>query len=306
MAQVDTKNRTMGASQIELEAVVAVARSGGFRAAARELGMSSSALSHAVAALEARLGVRLLNRTTRSVALSAAGEQFVTEVAPALAAIRAAIEHVDEHRTEPSGILRLNMAPGAARMILAPLVFAYLRRYPRASIELVTEGALVDVVGQGFDAGIRLAEFVPPDMIAVPITRGMCSAVVGSPGYFKSHGRPKAPAELKNHRCIRARMASGVIYRWEFEKRGESVAMDVPGPLILDESDLMLQAALAGEGLAYLADFATAGHVAGGRLERVLEDWLPAYPGLCLYYPSRRHVPAKLRAFIALVREQSG
>ena len=235
MAQVDAKNRTMGASQIELEAVVAVARSGGFRAAARELGMSSSALSHAVAALEARLGVRLLNRTTRSVALSAAGEQFVTEVAPALAAIRAAIEHVDEHRTEPSGILRLNMAPGAARMILAPLVFAYLRRYPRASIELVTEGALVDVVGQGFDAGIRLAEFVPPDMIAVPITRGMCSAVVGSPGYFKSHGRPKAPAELKNHRCIRARMASGVIYRWEFEKRGESVAMDVPGPLILDE-----------------------------------------------------------------------
>jgi DNA-binding transcriptional LysR family regulator len=290
--------------QIELEAVVAVARSGGFRAAARELGMSSSALSHAVAALEARLGVRLFNRTTRSVALSAAGEQFVAEIAPALAAIRTAIERVDEHRAEPSGVLRLNLALGAARMILAPLVFEYMRRHPKVGVDLVTEGALVDVVGQGFDAGVRLAEFVPPDMIAVPINRTLRSVVVGSPGYFNVHGRPKTPTDLTKHRCIRARMASGVIYRWEFEKRGESVALDVPGALTLDESDLMLQAALAGEGLAYLSDFATADHVACGRLERVLEDWSPAYPGLCLYYPSRRNVPAKLKAFIELVREQ--
>ena len=295
----------MKVSLAELEAITAVARHGGFRAAARELGMSSSALSHAVAALEERLSVRIFNRTTRSVALSEAGERFVADVAPALAAIDRAIEDAGMSAGTVSGTLRLNMAPGAARMILAPLVFAYLRRYPKAGIDLVTEGALVDVVGQGFDAGIRLAEFVPPDMIAVPISRLMCSAVVGSPGYFKSHGRPKTPAELKQHRCIRARMASGVIYRWEFEKRGESLALDVPGPLILDESGLMLQAALAGEGLAYLADFTTAGHVSAGRLERVLEDWLPAYPGLCLYYPSRRHVPAKLRAFIELVREQS-
>ena len=294
----------MAASQIELVAVVAVARSGGFRAAARELRMSSSALSHAVAALEARLGVRLFNRTTRSVALSAAGEQFVAEVAPALAAIRTAIERVDEHRAEPSGVLRLNMAPGAARMILAPLVFEYLRRHPKVGVDLVTEGALVDVVGQGFDAGIRLAEFVPPDMIAVAINRTMRSVVVGSPGYFNAHGRPKTPTDLTKHRCIRARMASGAIFRWEFEKRGESVALDVPGVLTLDESDLMLRAALAGEGLAYLADFATADYVAGGRLERVLEDWSPAYPGLRLYYPSARNVPAKLRAFIELIREQ--
>ena len=294
----------MTASQIELEAVVAVARNGGFRPAARELRMSSSALSHAVAALEARLGVRLFNRTTRSVALSAAGEQFVAEIAPALAAIRTAIERVDEHRAEPSGVLRLNLALGAARMILAPLVFEYLRRYPKVAVDLVTEGALVDVVGQGFDAGIRLAEFVPPDMIAVAINRTMRSVVVGSPGYFNAHGRPKTPEDLTKHRCIRARMASGMIYRWEFEKRGESLTVDVPGVLTLDEGDLMLQAALAGEGLTYLSDFATADHVAGGRLEMVLEDWSPAYPGLCLYYPSRRNVPAKLRAFIELVREQ--
>jgi DNA-binding transcriptional LysR family regulator len=293
----------MTASQIELMAVVAVARSGGFRAAARELRMSSSALSHAVAALEARLGVRLFNRTTRSVALSAAGEQFVAEVAPALTAIRTAIERVDEHRAEPSGILRLNMALGAARMILAPLVFEFLRRHPKVGVDLVTEGALVDVVGQGFDAGIRLAEFVPPDMIAVPINRTLRSVVVGSPGYFDGQGRPKTPTDLTKHRCIRARMASGAIYRWEFEKRGESIELDVPGALTLDESDLMLQAALAGEGLAYLSDFATADYVAGGQLERVLEDWSPAYPGLCLYYPSRHNVPPKLRAFIELIRE---
>jgi DNA-binding transcriptional LysR family regulator len=196
------------------------------------------------------------------------------------------------------------MAPGAARMILAPLVFEYLRRHPKVGVDLVTEGALVDVVGQGFDAGIRLAEFVPPDMIAVAINRTMRSVVVGSPGYFNAHGRPKTPTDLTKHRCIRARMASGGIFRWEFEKRGESVALDVPGVLTLDESDLMLRAALAGEGLAYLADFATADYVAGGRLERVLEDWSPAYPGLRLYYPSARNVPAKLRAFIELIREQ--
>ena len=266
--------------------------------------MSSSALSHAVAALEARLGVRLFNRTTRSVALSAAGEQFVAEVAPALAAIRTAIERVDEHRAEPSGVLRLNMALGTARMILAPLVFEYLRRHPKVGVDLVTEGAFVDVVGRGFDAGIRLAEFVPPDMIAVAIYRTVRSIVVGSPGYFNAHGRPKTPTDLTKHRCIRARMASGVIYRWEFEKRGESVALDVPGVLTLDESDLILQAALAGEGLAYLFDFAAADHVAGGRLEEVLEDWLPAHPGLRLYYPSPRNVPAKLKAFIELIREQ--
>jgi DNA-binding transcriptional LysR family regulator len=291
--------------QIELEAVVAVARRGGFRAAARELGITSSALSHAVAALEARLGVRLFNRTTRSVALTAAGEQFVAEVAPALAAIQAAVERVDEHRTEPSGTLRLNLALGAARMILEPLVLEYMRRYPKVRVELVTEGALVDVIGKGFDAGVRLAEVVPPDMIAVPINQTMRALVVGAPAYFAEREPPKTPVDLMAHRCIRARMASGTIYRWEFERRGESVEIDVPGQLTLDESDLMLMAALAGEGLAYLADYAVAPELARGRLVAVLEDWTPAYPGLRLYYPTRRHTPAKLRAFIDLVKERA-
>jgi DNA-binding transcriptional LysR family regulator len=295
----------MRASQLELEAVVAVARNGGFRAAARELEMSSSALSHAVAALEVRLGVRLFNRTTRSVALSAEGEQFVAEVAPALAAIRAAMERIDERRAEPAGVLRLNLTLGAARMILAPLVFEYMRRYPQVAVDMVTEEAMVDIVGQGFDAGIRLEEFVPPDMIAVPVTRPMRLIVVGAPAYFAERKPPKVPTELTQHRCIRRRTGNGTIYRWEFEKHGEAVAIDVPGQLTLDEGDLMLQAALAGEGLAYLSDVAAADSINAGLLLPVLEDWSPGYPGLCPYYPSRRNIPARLRAFIDLVRQMT-
>jgi DNA-binding transcriptional LysR family regulator len=305
VAQVDAKNRAMRASQLELEAVVAVARHGGFRVAARELDMSSSALSHAVAALEARLGVRLFNRTTRSVALSSEGEQFVEEVAPALAAIRTAMERLDEHRAEPVGTLRLNLPLGAGRMILSPLIYEYMRRYPRVTVDMVTEGAMVDIVGQGFDAGVRLEEFVPPDMIAVPITRPIRSIVVGSPAYFAGRKRPRTPADLAEHHCIRRRTGSGTIYRWEFEKRGEAVAIDVPGQLTLDDSDLMLLAALAGEGLAFVSDIAAAKSIEAGLLLPVLEDWSPEYPGLCLYYPSRRNIPARLRAFIDLIRQQA-
>ena len=294
----------MKPSQVELEAVVAVARLGGFRAAARDLGMSSSALSHAIGALESRLGVRLFNRTTRSVALSAAGEQFVAEIAPALAAIQSAVERVDEHRTEPSGILRLNMAPGAARMLLEPLVLDYLRRFPKAGIEIATDNALVDVIGRGFDAGIRPTDLVPPDMIAVPITKQMRFLVVGSAEYFARHPPPRTPAELADHQCIRARMRSGTVYRWEFERHGEAVEIDVPGALTLDEGDLMLQAALAGWGLTYLPDHTSRPHIEAGRLIPVLEDWTPTAEGISLYYPSRRYVPAKLRAFIALIRER--
>jgi DNA-binding transcriptional LysR family regulator len=295
----------MRASQLELDAVVAVARHGGFRVAARELDMSSSALSHAVAALEARLGVRLFNRTTRSVALSAEGEQFVGEIAPALAAIRTAMERIDEHRAEPAGNLRLNLPLGAGRMVLSPLISEYMRRYPRVAVDMVTEGAMVDIVGQGFDAGVRLDEFVPPDMIAVPITRPVRSIVVGSPAYFAGRKLPRTPADLAEHRCIRRRTGRGTIYRWEFEKRGEAIAIDVPGQLTLDDSDLMLVAALAGEGLAFLSDIAAAKSIEAGLLLPVLEDWSPEYPGLCLYYPSRRNIPARLRAFIDLIRQQA-
>jgi DNA-binding transcriptional LysR family regulator len=288
---------------IELEAVAAVARTGGFRAAARELGISSSALSHAIAGLEARLGVRLFNRTTRSVALSRAGEQFVAEIAPALAAIETAVENAGEKRAEPAGLLSLNCALGAARMLLAPLILEYSRRYPKVEVEIVTEGALVDIIGKGFDAGIRLAEAVPPDMIAIPIMPQLRSVVVGAPGYFAGRDLPRSPADLAEHRCIRARMASGRLYRWEFQRGKDSIVVDAPGTLTLDESGLMLEAALAGAGLAYLTEQAVAGYIAAGRLVTVLEDWTPSYPGLCLYFAGRHHMPARLRAMIELIRE---
>jgi len=290
------------ASLAELDAVVAVSRRGNFRAAALELGMSSSALSHAVAGLEARLGVRLFNRTTRSVSLSAAGEQFVAQVAPALLEIRGAMDAVNVHRDTPAGTLRINTSVGAARMILTPLILEYLRRYPEMKVDLVTEGRLIDIVVDGYDAGIRIQEAVPRDMIAIPIGGPVRSIVVGSPAYFEGRTRPQTPGDLMGHQCIRARMASGAIYRWEFERRGEEMEIDVPGVLALDETTLMLEAVRAGVGLGYLSEWAVAGDVADGTLLQVLDDWTPAYPGLALYYPGRRHVPAGLRAFIDLIR----
>ena len=291
------------ASLAELEAVATVARAGGFRAAARELGVSPSALSHSIAALEDRLHVRLFNRTTRSVALTAAGETFVAEVAPALAAIDGALENASEGSSEISGVLRINTSRGAAAMLLQPLFLRYLSRYPRVELEIATEEALIDVLGEGFDAGVRLAQTVPPDMIAVPILPTIRSLVVGAPAYFVGRERPAAPTDLMRHQCIRARMGSGKLYRWEFQKRGQVVLIDAPGFLTLDESGLMLEAALAGAGLAYIGEPSAAEHIAAGRLEVVLADWTPPYPGLSLYFAGRRHIPARLRALIDLIRE---
>lgn len=293
----------MRGSLAELEAVLAVASQGGFRAAARELGISSSSLSQQIATLETRIGVRLFNRSTRSVVLSAAGEQFVASVGPALKAIRDAVGHVDEHRTEATGTLRINTSVGATRMILTPLILEYMRRNPQMAVEIVTEGALIDVNAKGFDAGIRIREAVPPDMVVVPIGDNIRPAIVGSPDYFRRHGKPQVPADLQNHECIRARMASGTIYRWEFERRGESFALNVPGKLVLDDSDLMLRAARDGAGLAYLSEWQIEDDLAAGKLEQVLADWTPPYPGLCLYYPGRRNLPAKLRRLIDLIKE---
>lgn len=287
---------------IELEAVAAVARRGSFRAAAAELGMSSSALSHAVAALEAKMGVRLFNRTTRSVSLTEAGEQFVANIGPALAQINGAMEAVNSHRDTPAGTLRINTFGGAAQRVLKPIVFEYLRLYPDMRVELVTEGKLVDIVVDGFDAGIRTADMVPRDMIAVPLSPEIQFLVAGSPAYFERHPPPQTPGDLMSHQCVRMRLRSGAIYRWEFERRDEVMTLDVPGPIILDDAHLITEAALEGVGLAYLAQWPVQDHLDAGRLVPVLEGWVPSSPGLCLYYPGHRHVPAGLRAFIDLIR----
>lgn len=286
----------------ELEAVLAVARHRSFRAAATELGVSTSALSHAVAALEARMGVRLFNRTTRSVSLSEAGAQFVDSVAPAIATIRGAIEQAGSLRDTPAGTLRINSSVGAARQAM-PMFIDFLQRYPDVKLDLVTEGRLIDIVVDGFDAGIRLAEIVPQDMIAVPFGQQQRFAVVGSPAYFARYKPPRTPADLHAHSCIRSRMPSGGIYQWEFERRGETVRVDGKGVLTLDEPNLMLEAARAGLGLAYLTEWNVAADLKAGTLVRVLADWTQPMDGLCLYYPGRRHVPAALRALIGVIRE---
>ncbi len=280
------------AGLFELNAVVAVSTHRSFRRAAVELGMSPSALSHAIAALEQRMGVRLFNRTTRSVALSEAGERFLARVQPALREISQAMESANEFRDTPTGTLRLNTSEGAARMILKPIVLEFLRRYPDMQVDLVTEGRMVDIVAEGFDAGIRQEETVPQDMISVACGPALRFAVVGSPAYFKGRPLPLTPADLAAHQCIRSRLPGGALYRWEFEKQGQELAIEVKGALTLDNDNLMLEAALEGAGLSWLIEWAVAPHLASGRLLRVLEDWSPSYPALRLYYPANRHVPA--------------
>jgi DNA-binding transcriptional LysR family regulator len=294
----------MKASLAELEAVVAVARHGGFRPAARELGVSSSALSHSVAALEERLAVRLFNRTTRSVSLTSAGEHFVAEISQALRSIEHAVDEVGARASEPSGTLRLNMAPGAARLMLQPIILEYARRYPKVTIEVVTESALVDITGAGFDAGARLADAVPPDMVAVAVFPKLRMVIVGTPAYLSSRQLPTSPADLLDHKCIGMRLASGRIYRWEFERRGETILLDVQGNIVLDSTDLILIAALEGAGLAYVEEQGAASYIASGRLIQVLDEWTPPFPGLSLYFAGRRHIPIKLRALIDLIRER--
>jgi DNA-binding transcriptional LysR family regulator len=287
----------------ELEAVLAVARLGSFRGAAAALEMSTSALSQSVAALETRIGTRLFHRTTRSVRLTEAGERFVAEVGPALADIRSAIERVSDTGEAPTGTLRINTSSGAARWVMRPYLIPYLLRYPGVHLDLVTEDRLIDIVREGFDAGFRTLDTVPGDMIAVPLGPPVRFAVVGSPAYFASHGRPRSPLDLPGHACIRARMPAGHIYHWEFERHGEALEVDVKGTLTLDEPQLMLEAARAGLGLTYLTELNVAEDIAAGRLERVLEEWTPPFERLCLYYPGRRHVPAPLRALVELIRE---
>src|SRR5260221_4162651 len=263
------------AGLFELNAVTAVASHRSFRAAAVELGISPSALSHAIAALEQRMGIRLFNRTTRSVALSEAGERFLARVRPALREIAAAMDDVNAFRDKPAGTLRINTSEGAAQQILTPIVLAFLTRYPDMRVDIVTEGRLVDIVAEGFDAGIRLAEAVPQDMIAIPCSPPARFVVVGLPDYLLRHKRPKTPADLGGHACIRSRMPSGALFPWEFEKHGEALTIDVNGPLTLDNHHLMIAAAVAGARLAWVSPSAVADHLNAGRPIRGLHDWTP-------------------------------
>ncbi|KEQ02845.1 LysR family transcriptional regulator [Pseudorhizobium pelagicum] len=289
----------------ELQAVVAIAQRGTFRAAAIDLGMSTTALSHTIGRLETGLGVRLFNRTTRSVSLTDAGRLFMQRVAPSLQDLHAALESVRAQRETPSGKIRINAAPFAARAIISPLVLEFLRRYPDMNVDIVTEGKLVDIVKDGFDLGVRVEALVPTDMIAVSLGRPQRHAVVGTPEYLEQHGTPLVPTDLLDHRCIRVRLPDGSLFRWRFEKDGEPVQIDVRGPLALDEASLTRTAVLESAGVGYLFEQDILSDIEAGRVVRVLEDWTPSYPGLCLYYPGRRNLSAGVRAFLDLARELS-
>lgn len=287
----------------DLDAVLAIARRASFRAAAIDLGMSTTALSNAIGKLEANLGVRLFNRTTRSVSLTDAGRLFVEHVAPALGEVQGALEVVRAQRDQPSGMLRINAAAFAAREIIGPLVLEFLRRYPQMQVDLVTEGRLVDIVADGFDLGVRVADLVPSDMISLSLGRPQRYAVVASAAYLAARGTPRLPADLQRHSCVRVRLPDGALFRWRFANGNSAQQIDVQGPITLDEASLARTAVMAGVGLGYFMEQDVREDIAAGGLVRVLDDWTPPLPGLCLYYAGRRNPSAGMTAFLALARE---
>ncbi|AQR64417.1 LysR family transcriptional regulator [Aquaspirillum sp. LM1] len=293
------------ASLSDLHAFACVARLRSFRRAAAELEVSPSALSHALRNLETRLGVRLLNRTTRSVAPTEAGERLLARLSPALRDIQGALDEVNAFRDSPLGSLRLNAPRPACELVLAPLVAAFLARHPGMQVELVADDALVDIVAAGFDAGVRFGERLQQDMVAIPIGPPQRFIVVASPDYLARHGVPRTPRDLTAHGCIRIRFPGGALYRWEFSRAGESLDIEVNGALTVGEMPLMIHAAERGLGLAYVYASYAADALAAGRLVSVLDDWRAMDERFYLYYPSRRLLPAGLRAFVDMVREQA-
>ncbi|MEJ0050655.1 MAG: LysR family transcriptional regulator [Methylovirgula sp.] len=292
----------------DLRAFVAVARCGGFREAGRANNTGASSLSEAVSRLEARLGVRLLNRTTRSVAATEAGVRLLDRLGPALGEVEAALDVLNFFRDRPAGTLRLNVPASAARLVLPRIVPPFLAAYPDIRLEVIAEESFVDLLAAGCDAGIRYEERLEQDMIAVPIgPREQRFAVAGSPSYFEKHGRPDHPRDLLSHACLRVRFPSGVIPVWEFERDGEVVKVDPPGPLVVSAgtaSDLAIDAAIAGSGIIGLFEDWLRPNFDNSTLEPVLEPWWQRFPGPFLYYPGRRYLPAPLRAFVDFVTAQ--
>jgi DNA-binding transcriptional LysR family regulator len=283
-----------------LAAFGVVAEERSFTRAAVRLGVSTSAISHSIRGLEERLGVRLLARTTRTVAPTDAGQRLLAQLRPALAEIETALADVGQLRDNPAGIVRLISPRVALSMTLMPKLAQFTRDYPDVVLDVTTaDDSRRDLIAGRFDAGIHLGEFLQKDMVAVKVTGPLRPAIVGTPSYFANHPKPKVPKDLTNHRCICYRMgAGGPVYRWEFEKRGKEVTVALSGPLVIDDAEFTLQAARDGVGLAYSIEDLVAEDVTHGRLERVLEDWCPPFEGFFLYYPSRRQQPSALQALV--------
>ena len=267
--------------------------------------MSVSAVSQAITGLEESLGVRLLARTTRSVAPTAAGERLLGQLQPALASIEEALEQASASQADIAGKLRFSAPRTAVQHVLLPLALRFMRRYPAVSVEILAQDAFTDIVASGFDAGIRFGESLQQDMIAVPLGGPLRFAIVGAPGYLDGQRRPELPADLHDHDCIQRRFTDGSLYRWELERDGKAVELAVTGNLIVNDDALMLDAALAGQGLALLIEGLAAEALAQGRLVRLMEDWCPAFPGLFLYYPSRRLMRPALRTFVDFLKAEA-
>jgi DNA-binding transcriptional LysR family regulator len=289
----------------EMNAFVAVAEQHSFAKAATRLGISRSRLSETIGGLEARLGVRLLNRTTRSVSLTVAGERLLARLRPLLDEFAATLDSVNEFRDKPSGLLRLTIPPPAASFVLAPIIARFLAEYPAISLDISVDSALTDIVAARFDAGIRPGERIARDMIALPIGWESTNVIVAAPSYLARHPRPAMPRDLEAHECIRFRFPSGAIVPWLFERKGKRIEVAVEGRLIVNDPELGIRAALDGAGLLHTPIDYVAPHIASRRLVPLLEEWQFRLPGLFLYYPSRRQIPAPLRAFIAFLRKNA-
>ncbi|WP_323011055.1 LysR family transcriptional regulator [Paracoccus sp. (in: a-proteobacteria)] len=288
----------------DLRVFVAIAEHRSFRAAARVLGVSPSALSHTMRALEERMAVRLLNRTTRSVSPTDAGERLLLRIRPALADLDDAVTEVASLGDRPTGSLRISAPADAASLIIGRILPRFMAAYPGISVELIIDGRFVDIVAGGFDAGIRLYEAVPKDMIAIRFgPRTLRAIAVASPDYMAGRSVPQVPQDLQQHRCIRYRFESGSLYRWEFEKNGRTINIDVQGPLTVTKMEHGVDAALAGLGIGFLPEPMILGYLASGDLVRFLDDWSPPFEGYCLYYPANRHPPTALRLFAEALRD---
>lgn len=286
----------------ELTVFLTVAEERSFTQAGKRLGVSPSAVSHAMRSLEEQIGVRLLSRTTRSVAPTQAGEQLLARVRPAITDIRQALERVTGQKDHPSGRVRLLVPRLAAMTVLAPKLGQFARDYPDVLLDVTTDDSRMDIVAAGFDAGIHFGEYIEKDMIAVRVSQDQKAAIVGSLEYFKTHPRPKLPRDLVHHRCVNFRHGSAGPYRWEFEKGKKSLSVSVNGPLIVDDLGIVTRAAIDSVGLAFMSEEHAAPHLACGALVRVLEDWCQPFPGFFLYYPSRRQQLAAVSALIKTLR----
>lgn len=288
---------------VELRAFASIAEHGNFARAATQLGVSRSALSQTIRGLEERLGVRLLNRTTRSVAPSAAGARLLARLVPALAEVEASQAELRNARAEPVGRLRINTPRMAAMQLIAPRLGAFHRAYPEIQLDIVVQDSNADIVAERFDAGIRLGEMIAQDMIAVPLSGEQEMCIAASSSYLETHGTPRHPRELAKHRCINIRMPTDMrLYRWELKQKSRKLEVAVDGPLIVSDNELSLAAALQGIGLACLFETYAKPHLAAGKLVRVLHAWTPPFAGFYLYHPNRSQTPPTLRAFIDFFR----